>query len=341
MTAMMLRRLASMILATGIGLSSWSSISQAETVWKLQSMWLAGSLNQKLLEDFCATIEKASGGRLKIEPLPINAVVQNTEGLEAVGAGIVDAMHISPVYFAGHDSAFGLLGDLNAAYEDPYQMQMWYHYRGGLEMARELYAQHNVYFVGPGWWGVESMPFKMPIRTLADFQGKKVRVPEGPSGEIFRRLGAAPVALPGTEVYTALERGVIDGTDYGTLAMNEGLGFHKVAKFPVYPGIHSMPVVDISVNMDKWNALPDDLKELLTVAVRDFARDQIQRVVIEDIKARETVVENGVELVSWSEEDRRKLREIAKGVWEEYSKGEMAQRVYNSQIEWIKDLGLL
>ena len=269
-------------------------------------------------------------------------MVQNTEGLEAVGAGIVDAMHIAPVYFAGRDPAFALLGDLNAAYEDPYQMQIWYHYRGGLEMARELYAKNGVYFVGPGWWGVESMPFKMPVRTIADLKGKKIRFPEGPSGEIFKKLGSAPVAMPGPDVFPALERGVIDGTDYGTLGMNDGLGFHKIAKFPLYPGFHSMPVVDISVNMKKWNALPADLKELLTIAVRDFARDQIQRVVVEDIKVRQKVTAEGIELINWSAEDRRKIREIGKEVWEKYSKGSaMARRVYDSQVKWLEDLGLL
>ena len=77
--------------------------------------------------------------------------------------------------------------------------------------------------------GVESVPARKPLRTLADFKGVKMRVPEGLGAEIWRRAGVGVVTLPGSEVYTALERGVIEATDWGTLGMNEDLGYHKIA----------------------------------------------------------------------------------------------------------------
>lgn len=311
-------------------------------VWKIQSLWQAGSVNQKVFERFADNVTKASGGRLTIEPLPVKSVVAYNETLEAVGAGVLAGQHSAPVYFSGRDPAFGLLGDLNAAYENPYQMQTWYLYRGGLQLARELYKKYNLYFVGTVWWGVESMPQKKPIRTVADFKGVKMRIPEGPSSDIFRKIGAAPVNIPGADVYTSLERGVIDGTDWGTLGMNQDLGFHKIAKYPIYPGIHSMPVGDVSINLDKWNALPDDLKILFEMAVRDFGRDMIQTMALGDLKAEVAAKKEGVTLVNWSSEERKKLRNIAQTVWKEYgSKNDLANRVYESQVTWLKELGLL
>ena len=130
-----------------------------------------------------------------------------------------------------------MLGDLNGGFETPYQMQMWFEYGGGLELARDIYKRFNIQYVGPVWWGVESVPAKKPAATLADFKGVKMRVPEGLGADIWRRAGVGVVTLPGSEVYTALERGVIEATDWGTLGMNNDLGYHKIAQVPAVSGV--------------------------------------------------------------------------------------------------------
>ncbi len=327
--------------AIAMAFAGWADGARAET-WKIQSLWQAGSVNQKVFERFADNVTKASGGRLIIEPLSVKSVVAHNETIEAVGADVLQGHQSAPVYFSGRNPAFGLLGDLNAAYENPYQMQTWYLYRGGLELARELYKEYNLYFVGTIWWGVESMPQKKPIRSVEDFKGVKMRIPEGPSSDIFRKIGAAPTNIPGADVYTSLERGVIDGTDWGTLGMNQDLGFHKIAKYPIYPGIHSMPVGDVAINLDRWNALPDDLKVLFEMAVRDFGRDMIQTMALGDLKAEAAAKNEGVTLVNWSPEERKKLRTVAQTVWKDYgSRNDLAKRVYESQVAWLKELGLL
>ena len=122
-----------------------------------------------------------------------------------------------------------------------------------------------------------------------------MRVPEGLGAEIWRRAGVGVVTLPGSEVYTALERGVIEATDWGTLGMNNDLGYHKIAKYPLYPGFHSMPCAEVAINMTKWNALSPDLKVILEIAVRDFARDMVQRIAMEDIKVERRRKGSGVD----------------------------------------------
>jgi len=314
----------------------------AQEMWQMQSLWQAGSINQTVFERFTANVAAATAGRVQIEPLPVRAIVAHNETLEAVGSGVLAGQHSATTYFVGRDPAFGMLGDLNAGYEDPYQMTMWFYHRGGLAFARELYAAHNLFFVGPVFWGLESLPMKTRVTSVAEFAGVKLRMPEGASADIFRKIGAAPTNIPGAEVYTSLERGVIDGADWGTLSMNQDLGYHRIAPYPIYPGIHSMPVGEVAVNLDIWNALADDLKAILEIAVRDFNFDMIQTVAAADLTAQAAAVAEGAELIDWSPEERMKLRAVAAEVWAEYgAKNDLSGRIYQSHLAFLGELGLL
>ncbi len=316
--------------------------AQQAAKWKMQSMWQAGTINQKVFEDFCVRVKAMSNNRLDIEALAVGTIVAYTETLDAMQSGILDAHQSGGPYFSGKEPALALIGDLNGGYDNPYQMQMWFEYGGGLELARDIYKRFGIHYVGPIWWGVESVPAKKPLRTLADFKGVKMRVPEGLGAEVWRRAGVGVVTLPGSEVYTALERGVIEATDWGTLGMNQDLGYHKIAGFPLYPGFHSMPSAEVAVALPKWNALSKDLQLMLEVATRDFARDMIQRVAAEDFKAAEAAKAQGVELINWPPEERRKFRKLSQEAWADWAKkSPTAMKVYESQTAFLKRLQLL
>ena len=325
------------------GCESGSDADSATVIeWKAQSLWQAGTLPHHLFENFAQRVGERSGGRLTIEALPVNSIVTSTESLDAVSAGILQAHHSGSGYFSGKDAAFALLGDLQGGFENPEQMRQWMETGGGMELARELYARYNVYFVGGVWFGVESLVSKKPIRKLADFDGIKIRAPQGLGQDIFQRLGAAPVNLPGSEVYTALERGVVDASDWGTLSMNQELGYHKLAPYPIYPGFHSMPMADFAVNMNQWNALPDDLKIIVVEEVRQFSTEMIEGNRAADEKVLAQADESGFEAIDLPTEERRKFRELARQVWKEYAaRSPMAQRVYESQVAFLQKLNLL
>jgi len=329
--------------AIGLGVgAAGPAAAQDKVKWRMQTLWAAGSINYKVFEDFTKRVRAMSGGRLDIEPLADGTVVGAFEMFNAVRNGILDGQNGGGGYNANLDVAFILMGDLSGAYERPEQMQIWYEYRGGKEIARELYAKYNTYHVGFVWHGVESIPLKKPVRSTADLKGLKFRSPTGPMSQILTKFGGAPVTMHGGEVYTALERGVIDGTDWGTLGMNADLGFHKIAKYAIYPGFHSMPATDIVVNMDRWKALPDDLKEILTVGTRDFARDMVERLVLEDERVAASAKADGVELIDWSPEERKKFRTVAVEVWNELAtKTPAAKVVVDSQVKFLKELRLL
>ena len=310
--------------------------------WTMQSLWQAGSINHRVFEEFCADVGRLSAGRLEITPVPVGTMVAYNETLDAVGSGILDGQQSGPGYSAGKDPGFAMLSEFPGAYENAYQMQMWFEFGGGKELARELYGRFNVFYIGSVWHGMESIPSKKPLRSVDDLKGVKMRIPEGLNQEIFSRIGAAPVNIPGSEVYTSLDRGVIDATDWGTLGMNIDLGYHKIAPYQIYPGFHSLPMADVAVNADRWNELPDDLKVITEAAVRDFARNMIQQMELADATAARKAREQGVEFVNWTREERRRFRLIAADVLKKFAtRSDMAQRIYDSHMAFLKRLGLL
>ena len=320
------------------------SAQAAEWTWKAQSLWQDGTVNQKAFVRFAANVNKMTNGRLEIKTLPVHSVVKHTETLEAVGAGILDAQHTGGAYFAGKEPGLQVCTELNGAFENTYQAQLWFEYGGGTELCREAYGKFGVYYVGPVWFGQESMPFNKPLNSIDDFKKKgiKMRAPEGMGAAIWRRIGAGVVTLPGSEVFTALERGVIDGTDWGTLSMNQDLGYHKIAPYPLYPGFHSAPAADFAVNMKKWNALPDDVKAIVETATKEFARDMVQSIIMGDIAAADAAMSQGVTLINWSTEERTRFRKVAMIEWDEFGKkSPLARKLVDSQVAFLKKLHLL
>ena len=189
-------------------------------------------LTYKAFQDFCERLKVNTNGRLVIEPFAAGAVTGVFETLDAVGAGVLQAHSSWPGYFTGKDAGLAVISDFVFGYQHPHQAEAWFHHRGGMQMLREAYAKYNVYPVGVSWWGVESIVSKKPIHTMDDFKGVKFRSPQGMTAEILTKLGASIVVLPGGEVFSALDKGVVDAADWATISMNERMGFHGVAKNP-------------------------------------------------------------------------------------------------------------
>jgi TRAP-type mannitol/chloroaromatic compound transport system substrate-binding protein len=189
-------------------------------------------------------------------------------------------------------------------------------------------------------WGAESIPTKEPIRTLEEFDGVKMRSPEGIGAALWRKVGVGVSTLPGSEVYTALERGKIDATDWGTLGMNDELGYNKIAPYAIYPGIHSLGAADISMNMKTWESLPEDLQAIIELAVRELNRDSLMTNAMLD--ASFVAARDPETLINWSQEERKKLRNVAKDVWAEWAeKSPMSKKIYDSHVAFMTKLGLL
>lgn len=315
----------------------------AEYNWTFQTSETAGEPGFVNKTKWAEEVERLSGDRIAIEILPIGAVVPHTDTLEAVGAGILQGHLTDPSYFAGKDPAFSLMGNLVGAWSDPFELLGYMNSGGGEELYRELVAPYGVHFIGAAATEAEAFVSKVPIRTVEDLEGVKLRAPEGMVFNIFSKAGASPVALPGSEVFTALDKGVIDAADYTVFATNHAQGLHDFANYPIYPGFHSLPLIDISINKEIWDGLPTDLQEILNASVDSFILDHIYSVRQLDAAAvAEARADENIEIINWSADERQKFRQIAQDEWEAAAAAnEMTQRYYDSVTEYLRNRNLL
>ena len=340
-------RLAAVALGAGVLLAGAAAHAQTQN-WKLQTSMQAGDFYYKGVERWLPVLTTMTAGKVKAELTPIGSVVPHNQTIDAVGQGILQGDLTSTVYFAGRDKSFALMGDLIAGYDNPWQLMQFCYYGGGREILQEMfdkYTDKKVKVVGCATGGREAFISKVPIRKVDDFKGKKVRSPEGLAAEVFRRAGAAPVAMPPSETYTALDKGVVDAADDSTYSMSESVGLFKVARFPIYPGIHSMPILQLTVNMDLWNKLSPAEQAGVDAWYRAAMTDLIMSADIEDRKlvARDRADKSrGIEIIDWPQVERDKFREIAAGAWKDFAQdSELAKKAYEANIKFMKQMNLL
>lgn len=315
----------------------------ADYSFKFQSSDPSGVKNFEIKQEWAKRVEKMSGGRVDIEILPVDAVVSHTETLDAIEMGVLDG-HISVTgYFSGKDPAFGLIGNTVGAWSSPDQLIDYIYYGGGYELMNELYKPYGVKFVGGGAAGLEAFVSKKPLDSVEDLEGLKLRAPEGLVQSVFAASGASPVNLPGSEVYTALSKGVIDAADYTVFSTNHEAGLHDIAPHPVYPGFHSLPLLEVVMNLETWQDLPDDLQAIFTVSTRDFVHDISTQLAMADSEALKEARNNpDITIHNWSDEERKQFRSVARGQWKEYAEqSPNAKKVYESVTQYLKSQGLL
>lgn len=337
-------KLKQLVVATSsIVLMGLSAAQAAEYEWKFQASENSGEPSFKIKQEWTKKITTLTDGRVEIEVMPVNSVVGPTETLSAVSAGILQGHMTDPSYFSGQDPAFGMLGNLVGAWSDPYDFLEYMKYGGGEELYNELAEPYGTHLIATATFPLESIPSTVPIRTLADFKGLKIRAPQGMVYNIFERIGATPVNLPSSEVYTSLEKGLIDAADRTVLSNNDSTGLHAFAPYPLYPGFHSMPMVAVSINKAIWDDLPDDLKVTLETAFDGMAYDLIARLKQQDIETLQKLLEDpDVHPFDLPTEERKKFRQAAEKEWKVWAgKNEMTQKVYDSATAFLKSRNLL
>ena len=315
-------------------------------VLKVQTSQNAGDFTfEHLTNVWAPKLKSMTNGEIEIELLPTKSVVPHRETPDAVANGILDGDLTATAYFSGRDPAFALMGDLIAGYDTPEQIQTFCMLGGGKEMLQKIYDAlvENVHVVGCDAYTREALVAKIPIKTLADLKGVKIRSPEGLASEVFKRAGAAPVSLPFSEVYTSLEKGVVDAADASAYANNDASGMHSIAKYPIYPGIHSMAFIQFTLNQDVWDSLTEGQKTAIDVWYL-ASRADLRR--IADLKDKDLVARDrkagDITIVDWSQEDRDAFRAIAKGAWEDFAaKSELAKETYATHVKFMERMGLL
>jgi len=322
-----------LVLAAGIA-------SAEKTKLRIQTHYAPEQLSGKLATQYIENIQEMSGGEIEVEMFYSSSVVKTVETFDAAATGILDCDMTGGAYQTGKNPAFQFVSDIMGGYDTPYQQLSWLYYGGGLEAAEQLYNKFDMELIG--WWvyGQESMSSSKPIRGTDDLVDWKFRSPPGLETKIFERLGAKPIVMDFTEIFTALESGIIDGADASSLSNNVGLGLYDIVKHATYPGFHSMPSDHLACNKGVWDAMPDKHKTIMKVAMESLAlRTALANEVLNNEAAAKLRAQD-VTLYEWSPEERQKFRDAALASWPEFATTPEAKALVESHRAFLKQLGL-
>jgi len=345
----LLKTAAATVGATAAGGLAFPAVvrSQAPIKWKVQTAAYAGTAGYTQFQKLCANIKELSEGKLQCQAFPPDAVVGTFEMFNAVKGGVLDAMHCFTTYWSGTMPVAAFLSSYPLGLDRPDQWETWFYELGGLQIARKAFRGHNMYYVGPIQHDLNLIHSKVPIKSFEDFKGKRIRFPGGMIAEIFSQAGVSTVLLTGGEVYGALERGVIDGADFVGPAVNYNLKFGVVAKYiivgpPSTPCLHQpVDLMDLTVNMARWTALPKHLQEIVTAATRQHSWDHYAYIQKENIAAWDKYKTDGVQVIRLSEEDVQKFRRFAIPMWFKWAKKDpLAREAFASQLAFMRTVNV-
>ena len=250
--------------------------AQGPVSMRWQSTWPAKDIFHEYAVDFAKKVNDMTGGDVKIEVLPAGAVVPAFGLLDAVSKGTLDGGHGVLVYHYGKQTALALWGSGPAFGMDANMLLAWHHYGGGKQLLDKLYKSVNANVVSFPYGPMTTQPlgwFKKPITKADDFKGLKFRT-VGISIDVFTGLGAAVNALPGAEIVPALDRGLLDAAEFNNATSDRILGFADVSKVCMLQSYHqNAEQFEIMFNKQKFDALPDKIKAIITYAVDAASAD--------------------------------------------------------------------
>ena len=308
--------------------------AEAEHKWKMATSWSGGPLMEIGAQAFADKVKEYTEGRVEIQVFPGGTLGSALKVSETVRNGVAEVGHTWMGYDWGRDKTTVLFGGF-AGSMDSERMLHWLYEDGGIDMWRQFRQEE---------FGVVSMPCfirtaeaflhsRKPVRSLADLKGLKMRT-AGAWLEISQSLGAAPVTMPGGDVYPSLERGAIDATEWGTFYENISSGFHKIAKYVIIPGVHqpSAPF-EMMFNEEAWAKLSDQDKALIEQAAKMVTFESWLRIGNEDAKALEFFRKEGNEIIVLDDDVIKETRKLADAWAEAQAKdNEWFAKVWKSQL---------
>src|SRR6187455_2069350 len=264
--------------ATGAATLGFPMIAKAQgpISMRWQSTWPAKDIFHEYANDFAKKVNDMTGGDLRIEVLPAGAVVPAFGLLDAVSKGALDGGHGVLVYHYGKQNALALWGSGPGYAMDANMLLAWHKYGGGKELLEKLYASIGANVVSFPYGPMPTQPlgwFKKPVTKAEDLQGVKFRT-VGISIDVFTGLGAAVNALPGGEIVSAMDRGLLDAAEFNNASSDRLLGFADVSKVCMLQSYHqNAEQFEIMFNKKKFDSLPGELKQILQYAVEAASAD--------------------------------------------------------------------
>ena len=293
---------------------------------------------------FSEKVERLSRGRLAIKFYDPGKLVPALEVFDAVSKGSVDAGWSTAGYWIGKIPAVAFFTAVPFG-PDTSEYLTWMYYGGGWDLWKEIYARHNIMPIpcslippeASGW-------FRAPIKSVDQLKGMKIRF-FGLGGQAMQKIGASVQLLAGGDIFPALERGVLDATEFSLPSIDEQLGFHKVAKYYYFPGWHQQSSInELLINLDRWKSLDAVDQEFLETVCRDVIVRNVTQGEFQQIDALKRIKNEGVTLNYWPTEILTEFKKAWESVIAESSAADPEfKRVYESYksfreqySEWAK-----
>lgn len=321
------------------GAAAVKAAEKAEFKWKMVTAWpkkFPGIGTNA--EWFAEQVTKITDGRVAVTLYGAGELVPPFEVFHALRDGIADCAH-GPAYYSK-----GLIPETEIFTAVPFgmtptELAAWYEFGGGTELLNELYRPFGVMMVPGGNSDIQMGGwFNKPMESLEDFKGLKIRAP-GITGEVFKLLGATPVSMPGSEVFTSMQSGVIDAADWIGPWNDQASGLQKVAKY--YYGTWHEPgaASDYMFNIKSFEALPETLREQVLMVARAAGARQTTEYRANNATALRNMMEkDGVELRYYSDEILKAMYAATQQYLDTFAaKSEMAAKVLQSYREFQKN----
>lgn len=287
---------------------------------------------QTTAEYFVKQVKEMTNGELDIKIYPAGSLVPALGVFDAVSNGQIDLFHSATYYWSGKNTAFSIFAGTPFGLSDN-EMLAWMRFGDGLKLWREVGAKYNLYPLLGGNTGMQMGGwFRKPIDSLKDLKGLKMRIP-GLGAEILAKLGVTTTMMAGGEIYLALEKNVIDASEWVSPALDLSVGFHKVAKYYYTSWHEPASTAEFVFNKKVWDGLPKHLQAAVESASFDANSRMTAEAQAKNAPAMIKLLELGVDVRTFPKdvvdaaklamkdvvaEHAKKNKDFAK-VWKNYS----------------------
>jgi TRAP-type mannitol/chloroaromatic compound transport system substrate-binding protein len=319
-----------------------SSSDSLETFeWKMVTTWPRDFPGLGTGANYLAQIiEEMSGGRLKVKVYGGGELVPPFEVFDAVQRGTAEMGHGGAYYWKGKIPATAFFSGVPFAMTAN-ELNGWYYYGGGMEIYHEVYAPFGIIPFPIGNSGTQMGGwFNKEINSVEDLKGLKMRIP-GFGGEVLRRIGGTPVNIPGAELFTALQNGTIDATEWVGPMNDLAFGLFRAASHYYYPGWHEPgTALEATINAEAFAALPTDLQSIVVVACKAANMDMFANFEARNGQALKILVEeHDVDLRPFPDDVLAELKRVSLEVIEEQAAAdEMSGRVWASMKAYMEQV---
>jgi TRAP-type C4-dicarboxylate transport system substrate-binding protein len=309
----------SLAVALGVGAVTASVAQAAEHNWRFANLYTRGTAFGDVYGNLAKNIEEMSGGRIKVKMMYAGEGVDTQGILGAVKSGLITMGATFQPMNAGELPAGIVEVGLPGGTSDVAELSVLFHEKGWNEVLTRAYGEQGLVYLDPYIQPPVYLLTKTEIKSVEDLKGLKIRAP-GAYGKFVRNLGASPVSLTWSEIYTGLATGVIDGSIGSNLIDHRDGNHVEVAKYMYRLPLAGAQVLPVFVNQKAWDKLPADLKAIVKAATAVHAREQMTKSRIWEAQAVADMQAKGMQ---WSptpsDADKAAWKKAGESLWEEYA----------------------